>query len=1188
MRYSTRRGMRPTSHPRFRSFALGIVLALAGLLPTCGVADSPLGTQITQFSRQVVNMVRDPDRHVVYATTTANSVIAINTDTMVMSEISIGSNPQGLDVSADGSRLYVANSGSTVAGLGVVDLTTFQALPSLPTPFAIRSVVSGLNGHLYILGSAQGSAITQIDSVTGAVQASVSSQSVSVYSGKLQISPDRQTLYYGNFGLSGSTLYVIDVSGSTPVRTQISSGNTGGNGEDLAITADGKALVYPNGGGQGYGYNIYLIPTGDINGVIGTFNVGNYPDNGAFSPDGLYFYTAPSSKNSMQAWSMTRFVEIGSFPVGTVGALLVDQSGKYLFAAGTSLTVFATGASPNPTITSAPDVTVIAGVAAKFQLTSDQSNVAWSATGLPSGLQLDTVTGVITGTVSTVGSYFPQIHVTQTGGGSSVETLAIVVKKGATSLSALGTKVTGFDRAVLSMIRDPNRPLIYATTTDNTVLAIDSDRLIIVGETWIGSNPEGLDISADGTRLYVANSGSTIAGIGVVDLTTFTTLPSLGTPFPITSIAAGLNGHLYILGGFESGTQIVQVDSGTGAVQATVNRQAVTAYSGKLLCSPDRKTLYYGNFGLSPSSLSKFDVSGSTPVLAVTSAFGTVGENGEDLMLTPDGSALVFPNGGGQGNYQIYLFQTSNLSGVLGKFNVGAYPYNGDFGPDGSIFYTAPLSQHMMQVWSATSFLETGSFAVPDLDRLLVDRLGRYIFASTDTTLSSNPPSTLNVYATGIGVTPLITSPSTLAVHEGDPVNFTLTSKENGVTWTAKNLPATLALDAQSGAITGSIASPGNYAVQVTATDRSGVFVSGTLTITVLTSFTVQINGQGSLATGSPGTTWVPLGSAYSLTAVASPGNVFTAWSGSRSATTATISGTVSADMTLTATFVSATSLSVTVSGPGTVTQGLAGTTMHPLGGMVTIVATPDAGARFIGWTGDVTTRQASLDVTLNNPVSLTANFETIVYPTVTSASTLSVHEGGAINFQLTSVESPVTWSATNLPSELSLDPQSGLITGAITAPGSYAVQLLATDQYGDTAQATLTITVLTSFTVTINGQGTVSGGVAGTTWVALGSAYALTATADPDNLFTGWTGAQTTQTADISGNVTADASLTANFAPAAALTVSVSGPGAVPVEFAGTTMRLIGSNLTIQTTPAAGAEFLGWTGDIVSSGNPR
>ncbi len=302
MRYSTRRGMRPTIHPRFRRFALGIALAFAGLLPTCALADSPLGTQIAQFQRQVVEMVRDPVRHVIYATTTVNSVISVNTDTMVMMEIPIGSNPLGLDVSADGSRLYVANSGSTTAGLGVVDLTTFQALPSLPTPFAIRSVASGMNGHLYVLGADR--PITQIDSVTGAVQAAVSLQSVIVNSGKLQSTPDRKTLFYGDFGTSPSTLYALDVSGSTPTLVQKSAFNTlGSDGLDLAITADGSALVYPNGSRQGGPYNTTLIPTADVQCDHRHFQ-SRASESRRLQSRWIDTTVAPFMQGTLEAWSM--------------------------------------------------------------------------------------------------------------------------------------------------------------------------------------------------------------------------------------------------------------------------------------------------------------------------------------------------------------------------------------------------------------------------------------------------------------------------------------------------------------------------------------------------------------------------------------------------------------------------------------------------------------------------------------------------------------------------------------------------------------------------------------------------------------------------------------------------------------------------------------------------------------------
>src|SRR5205823_5424528 len=90
---------------------------------------------------------------------------------------------------------------------------------------------------------------------------------------------------------------------------------------------------------------------------------------------------------------------------------------------------------------------------------------------------------------------------------------------------------------------------------------------------------------------------------------------------------------------------LIQVDATTGALQATLD--SFPYYGGLLQISPDRKTLHFGNTGLSPSTLERFDVSGTTPVLVETSDFGSTGSNGIDLKLSHNGLLLCYANGAG-------------------------------------------------------------------------------------------------------------------------------------------------------------------------------------------------------------------------------------------------------------------------------------------------------------------------------------------------------------------------------------------------------------------------------------------------------------------------------------------------------------------------------------------------------------
>jgi hypothetical protein len=79
--------------------------------------------------------------------------------------------------------------------------------------------------------------------------------------------------------------------------------------------------------------------------------------------------------------------------------------------------------------------------------------------------------------------------------------------------------------------------------------------------------------------------------------------------------------------------------------------------------------------------------------------------------------------------------------------------------------------------------------------------------------------------------------------------------------------------------------------------------------------------------------------------------------------------------------------------------------------------------------------------------------------PIITSASSANGTVGGTFSYQITATNTPTSFSATNLPSGLGINPSTGAITGLPTAAGTSTVGLSATNAYG-TGTLNLTITV--------------------------------------------------------------------------------------------------------------------------------
>jgi len=127
--------------------------------------------------------------------TELNSVIVIDTTTLkVIKKIPIGSSPQGLSVSADNSKLWVANSGSTTHAVGVLDLETLTALPSIPAPGRPYDVEEGLSHRLYVTITAYNGGIAQINVDTGEFGGYLSGYPTAD-GVSLQTSSDRKTLF---------------------------------------------------------------------------------------------------------------------------------------------------------------------------------------------------------------------------------------------------------------------------------------------------------------------------------------------------------------------------------------------------------------------------------------------------------------------------------------------------------------------------------------------------------------------------------------------------------------------------------------------------------------------------------------------------------------------------------------------------------------------------------------------------------------------------------------------------------------------------------------------------------------------------------------------------------------------------------------------------------------------------------
>ncbi len=335
----------------------------------------------------------------------SSSVSVINTTTnMVVATIPVGTLPLGISVSPDGSKVYVVNNGSS--SISVINTATNVVSSTIPLSSASPEyIATNTDGSMLYVTNFQSNSVSVVSTASNTV---VSAITVGSSPFSIAASPDGSKVYVSN--LNSNSVSVINTSTNTVVATV----PVGISPYGTTVSPDGSLAYVANSGSS----SVSVINTA-TNAVIATVTVGAIPYGISISPDGKQVYVSNSSSNNISVINtatntIMATLAVGSRPV-SVGNFIIKGTG----CAGAPAT-FTIEVDPTPVIT--------AGA-----VTGSISSCSGSASVSP-GIQQFTVSGInLTGNITATAPTGGQFEVSLAAGSGYGGTVLLAPSAGVIS-----------------------------------------------------------------------------------------------------------------------------------------------------------------------------------------------------------------------------------------------------------------------------------------------------------------------------------------------------------------------------------------------------------------------------------------------------------------------------------------------------------------------------------------------------------------------------------------------------------------------------------------------------------------------------------------------------------------------------------------------------------------------------------